>query len=147
MGYKLSGDILIECCALSGWRRDEILLPALFCYRQYLELKIKKIISRVDAYYGTGPPTKVHNLKALWERLERVSREAKGDFSNEDWETLEQARSCVRELHDLDPKGTGLRYPDVIPELSINPLHFRKVMADIAEYLEAFHDYCTNGER
>lgn len=142
-GYKISGDILIECCAISGWRRDDILLPALFCYRQYLELKIKKIISRVD----TGPPERIHNLKALWERLERVSVETMGTLSKEDQKTLKQARSCILELHNLDSKGTGLRYPNVISEFYINPLHFRRVVTDIANYLEAFHDYCTNGER
>ena len=147
LGYKAAGDILIDAFIRSDHKHDEILLPALFCYGQFLELKIKSVTSAINRHYGTGPTDYMytHDLKDLWNIMEKAAKLAKGpSFSSDD--IFNQAKKCTMELHYIDRKGDGFRYPDVIAQLRIAPCHIFKVITDVAVYLDAFHDFCTNGE-
>ena len=55
-GFKDAGDLIVEAFRQSRFRNRDLLYPAMYCYRQYLELKMKLIISRIKhhAVLGSG---------------------------------------------------------------------------------------------
>ena len=144
----MAGELLIYAWASNTRKHEDVLLPALFCYRQYLELELKRVTSEINIYGGTGSVDfkKTHNLEVLWNDMEQVSKEVTGVLFREERDTFEQAKSCVKELNQLDPRGLGLRYPDVIRSFSFSPSQLVKVMRDIEAYLGGFLSWCTNGE-
>ena len=149
--YKDSADVIIEAFKETVGAHRDLLLTALFCYRQYFELKIKHITSRLN-YHLSGEETPyitIHNLKDLWYDMEGVARELMGHnlFSDEDDEEIfRNVRNLVIELNRLDPRGTGFRYPNDIEIFYVAPFHLKRAMADADTYLDAFFDYCSAGE-
>ena len=148
-GYKDAGDTILEAFVESRGSHRDLLLPALFCYRQYLELKIKRITSRIHHYLGTGATDyrRIHDLEQLWRDMEQAYEEAGYGDSDEDKKTLEQTRTCVSQLNKLDPSGLGFRYPNEVGLFEVDPFHLHKVMTDIDAFLDAFLDFVTGGER
>jgi hypothetical protein len=80
MGYKRAGDILIDQAAADVVDRPNVIYAALFCYRQFIELSLKRLIEE----FGKGEaPKNTHELSRLWERFifivnERGSSESIG---------------------------------------------------------------------
>jgi hypothetical protein len=49
MGYKRAGDLLIDQAAANVVDRANVIYPALFCYRQSIELSLKRFIDEFGA--------------------------------------------------------------------------------------------------
>ena len=147
--YKKAGDAILKVFVESRGRHRDLLLPALFCYRQYLELKVKRITSRIHHYHETGATEypRTHDLEQLWRDMERAYEEVGYVDSEEDRKTLEQTRICVTQLNKLDPSGVGFRYPNEVGPFEVHPFHLHKIMTDVEAFLDAFLDFVTNGER
>src|SRR5437867_4868885 len=47
-GYKRAGDVLLEQVAACSADQSNLIYPALFCYRQSLELFLKTLLERFD---------------------------------------------------------------------------------------------------
>ena len=97
--FKLAGDKLVEIAHENNEER-ELFLPAIYNYRHATELYIK-------AFSDGG---KIHNLKQLKERLNRILKEKFNAvmpvwFSN-----------IINAFHDADPNGTTFRYAEKLPE-------------------------------
>ena len=68
MGYKRAGDILIDHAEANVVDRKNIIYAAIFCYRQSIELFLKRLIEE----FGKGKvysPKNTHDLSLLWERF------------------------------------------------------------------------------
>ena len=138
MGYKRAGDLLIDQVAIDLVDRSNVVYAALFCYRQAIELFLKKLLDE----FGRGKvykPKNTHELSRLWERFmcivnERGSEESVG---------LSAAQRLVAEMHEADQKSDGFRYPadpNDAPfdfgDRGIDPANLREVMEGLANFFE-----------
>jgi hypothetical protein len=150
MGYKRAGDILIEQAAAVAADRRNIIYAALFCYRQSIELFLKRLIEE----FGNGKvysPKNTHELSRLWERFmcivnERASSESLG---------LSVAQKLVAEMHEADQKSDGFRFPtgrDDLPfvfgDRGIDLDNVREVMQGLENFFECVYlDFSCQDER
>jgi hypothetical protein len=106
MGYKRAGDLLIDQAMTNVVDRSNVIYPALFCYRQSIELSLKRMV----AEFGFGrvyTPRNTHNLIVLWDRFMDVVRDCGmgGSFG------LPAAKELVIEMHAADEGSDGFRFP------------------------------------
>ena len=65
-GYKRAGDILIQRALADPYDRDNLVFPAIFNYRHYIELALKAIIEEHGPFAGVSLGPKNHKLIELW---------------------------------------------------------------------------------
>lgn len=86
--------------------RDEYIYPALFCFRLYLELKIKDSIQSFSEKSKVGEviqyPT-THNLSSLWNVLSPHIEDKDNDYNI--------ITSLIEEFQKYDAKSVRFRYP------------------------------------
>lgn len=68
LGYKRAGDILIDQATTDIVDRKNIIYAAIFCYRQSMELFLKKLIEE----FGAEKPQNTHELGPLWKEFMRI---------------------------------------------------------------------------
>ena len=106
MGFKRAGDILVAQAAINVADRPNVIYVALFCYRQAIELFLKRLIDEFssDAAHSTKHS---HKLNVLWERFMLIANErgSAGSLG------VSAARALVAEMHEADQKSDGFRYP------------------------------------
>ena len=73
MAYKRAGDLLVQRASTDLADRRNIVYPALFCYRQSIELFLKCLIGRCSQRSEQAPNT--HKLDRLWDIFEDLTRE------------------------------------------------------------------------
>jgi len=144
MGYKRAGDVLIDQAATSAIDRPNIIYAALFCYRQAIELFLKKLI---DAFGNRKvySPKNTHELDCLWERFMCIANERGRSESR----GLNAAQKLVAEMHEADQKSDGFRYPSdradsqfVFGDRGIDLENVRVVMQGLANFFEcAYLDF------
>jgi hypothetical protein len=106
MGYKLAADILIDQAMRSVVDRANVIYPALFCYRQSIELSLKRFVREFGVDGNTGKAA--HDLIDLWQRFAEIVN----DRGMADSIGLLAAQQLVAEMHLADEKSDGFRYPD-----------------------------------
>lgn len=141
MGYTRAGDILIVQATAVVVDRRNIIYAALFCYRQSIELFLKRLIEE----FGNGKvysPKNTHELSRLWERFmcivnERASSESLG---------LSAAQKLVAEMHEADQKSDGFRFPTgrdgspfVFGDRGIDLDNVREVMQGLGNFFECVY--------
>lgn len=107
--YKEAADILINATAKHEAYVDTVVYPAVFLYRQCIELTLKHMIAsaRELEHEGRGYP-KHHNLCDLWTEAERLISKHYGDESPDE---LSHLGRCIDEFHSCDPASFSFRYP------------------------------------
>jgi hypothetical protein len=141
MGYKRAGDILIDQAAADAADRRNIIYAALFCYRQSIELFLKRLIEEFgDRKAHSSKNT--HDLSRLWERFmcilnERASSESLG---------LNAVQKLIEELHAADQKSDGFRFPSGCNGLpfdfgdrGIDLENVREVMQGVENFFECVY--------
>lgn len=131
MGYKRAGDLLVERAAADVVDRKNIVYAALFCYRQSIELFLKRLIEE----FGAGKVYRrknVHELNILWERFMEIVKER----GREGTIGLSAAQALVAEMHDADSKSDGFRFP---ADIAGDPFTFGDRGIDIANLSEVMH--------
>jgi len=141
IGYKRAGDVLI-CHALANRvDRDNVVYGVLFCYRQAIELFLKR---NIDTFRNgkVYTPEYTHELRLLWERFvcitdERGLSESIG---------MNAVQSLVEEMDDVDRKADGFRFStdrDQMPFTSatgtIDLVNLREVMQGLTNFFENAH--------
>lgn len=138
MGYKRAGDILIDQAAADVVDRANIIYAALFCYRQSIELFLKRLIEKFgkEKVYS---PKNTHDLSCLWERFMCIVNE-RGRGATD---CLSAVEKLVTEMHDADQKSDGFRFPTgvdgtsfVFGDRSIDLATVREVMQGLENYFE-----------
>jgi len=106
-GYKRAGDILIQTALTERYDRDNLIFPALFNYRHYVELALKAIIEDHGAFAGVSLRSKNHKLPDLWRLFQKIATA----FSNDCSDTAAVAvGECINEFARVDAKATAFRY-------------------------------------
>jgi hypothetical protein len=91
-------------------RRDAFWFPAVYLYRQWIELGLKSIwfvTSQFDDGLGSVP--QIHSLPKLWAPI-RSWLDSKELIAVDD-DFLPSAERLFAELDKVDPNGTAFRYP------------------------------------
>lgn len=110
-GYKRAGDVILKDAIdeSSNLVLDTSIFPAVFCYRQYIELILKYIIL-LGEYNSTGnfQFSRGHNIKILWGKCKNIL-----DWYNEgkDKEYLDVIEEYVLDFDSIDPNSENFRYP------------------------------------
>ncbi|MDB5352828.1 MAG: hypothetical protein JWN86_4075 [Planctomycetota bacterium] len=142
-GYKRAADILIEQAASNLADRSNVIYAALFCYRQSIELYLKKIIDM----FGDGKvysPKNTHKLSILWERFGCIVNERGGSESI----GLNAAQKLVAEMHEADQQSDGFRFPTTrdnepfaFGDRGIDLENLRRVMQGLDNFFECAYEY------
>ena len=140
-GYKRAGDILVECALADRADLLNLLFPALFNYRHYIELALKAIIEEHGAFAGVQLGRKSHRLPELWALFSKIAVA----FGNEEADEAAVAvGNCITEFDRVDSGSTAFRYArDIkgdIPELpkdGLDLVRLRDVMNGIENFFEA----------
>ncbi len=141
MGYKRAGDVLIDQAATNVIDRPNVIYAALFCYRQSIELFLKKLIEA----FGNGKVysrKNTHELSRLWERFMCIANErGRSEFIG-----LSAAQKLVVEMHEADQKSDGFRYPTdcadspfAFGDRGIDIENVREVMQGLANFFECVY--------
>ena len=141
MGYKRAGDILIDQAIMDVVDRANVIYAALFCYRQSIELFLKKLIDT----FGNGKvysPKITHELSDLWERFMCIVNER----GSEETIGLSAAQSLVAEMHEADKKSDGFRFPTdtrdapfAFGDRGIDLANVREVMQGLVNFFEGVY--------
>lgn len=140
-GYKRAGDILTESALSDRLDLPNLIFPALFNYRHYIELALKAIIEEHGAYVDVRPEKKSHKLPELWLLFLKIAAAFGNDKSNED---VVAVGNCIAEIDHIDSGSTTFRYArdlrgDVpqLPKDGLDLVGLRDVMNGIENFFEA----------
>lgn len=144
-GYKKAADILAAYITDKSQEQDFLVYPIVFLYRQYLELRIKKLI--IDGYRLQDKNLdfpKIHDLTNLWNECKRVIKELSNE-ADEHLKDLPSIDEAIKEFSNWDPTSENFRYPEnksgqpsLHPDLNLlNLRNFGEVMEKISNFLEA----------
>ena len=141
MGYKRAGDILIDQAAADVVDRRNTIYAALFCYRQSIEVFLKRLIEE----FGDGnlySPKNTHELSRLWERFMRIVNERASSESL----GLSAVQKLVADMHEADQKSDGFRFPTgrdgspfVFGDRGIDLDNVREVMQGLVNFFECVY--------
>lgn len=102
-GYLFSGDALLrKCLEGSGNDARRYVWPALFCYRHFLELAMKRLLSE---HNPNDDKRHIHDLEALWHECITLFDEFRVSGKE-----VQAAESIILEMHRLDRRSTNFRY-------------------------------------
>jgi hypothetical protein len=148
MGYKRAGDILVERAMGDLADRPNLIYPALFCYRQSIELFLKQIVERFCPE-DLRAQKKTHNLDVLWLRFIQVVRNRGGADSV----GFESAAKLVHEMNVADEKADAFRFPTDMTDLpfqfgdrALNPSALREAMQALQNFFECCYMAYENEE-
>lgn len=149
MGYRTGAVLLFKYLEMTGHRQynDVAIYPIIFCWRQYLELRMKELIlsCRVLLRDEMGTEILHHRLKDIWAEL-RPLLEQVGGAESESFDALD---GVISEFIKYDPDSFAFRYPTDkkggttqadIPAL-INIKSLNDVMERVSNFLDAGSAY------
>jgi hypothetical protein len=138
MGYKRAGDILADQAATDVLDRRNIIYAALFCYRQAIELFLKRLIDE----FGKRPTLVNHRLDCLWAEFTCIVNES----ASSEWLGLNAVAKLVAEMHDADRQSDGFRFPTdprALPfkfgDRGIELDNLREVMCGLENFFECVY--------
>jgi len=122
-GYKRAGDLLVEHGITHG-EQHALVFPAVFLYRQYIELQLKEIIRSgyrlLDSsiHSPLGFPNH-HKIDKLWREcrsiLKKIDEEEYKKLGKDERckykECLDAVEQGINEFSEWDPDSTAFRYP------------------------------------
>lgn len=145
VGYYDGAVQLVNACITTGHGLEYLVYPAVFLYRQYIELRLKELISKLNYCLNetTGFPHD-HSIERLWNTFEALF--IAFDDQGRDEADFTNAKRIIRQFNSVDP-GFAFRYPiDRQGNASLNMQyislsHFAEVMQRLANFLNATIDY------
>lgn len=142
IGYKAAGDILVERVEEHYIEADTLIFPIVFCYRQYLELLLKDVLSDARIYFDVDEPIpRSHSLLVPWRLLRPLLAQRWPDDPTD----LNAAEAGLQQFDAVDQGSFAFRYATTpagensLPrELQqIDPRNFAEVVERIGVFLEA----------
>ena len=141
MGYLRAGDILISRAITDVDDRANVIYAALFCYRQSIELFLKKLIDTFTNEKAYSPKN-THDLILLWERFSGIVNER----GREKTIGLSAAQRLVAEMHEADHRSDGFRFPTdssdapfAFGDRCIDLANVREVMEGLVNFFECIY--------
>jgi len=141
-GYRKAAGIILQDVARTGRNQDYLIYPFLMCWRHYVELQLKMLVSLLQRYrLEPSEVLKTHKLNLLWSRTRKLLEEA---VPEEDQTTLDNVERVLLQLHSFDPTSEHFRYPvntqgaetmTNLPRIDMSAFH--DAMDGVANYLDA----------
>jgi hypothetical protein len=141
-GYLRAGDLLVRHVSADRGDADSLVYPVVFCYRQFLELSLKDLLTEARRYYGIGEPFQAqHSLLLPWEPLRKLLERRWPGRPDE----LDAVEDNLRQFDAVDEGSFAFRYATTrtgapsLPEdmRHINLRNLAEVVARIGTFLEA----------
>jgi len=142
-GFQESGDLLVSESEAEPRRAQNLVYPAVFAYRQCLELHLKYLLVEFGPWAGEAPDFRTHDLKVLWSKCKRVVEFFESDLQPKDDEAFCAAEALIAEFDSVDPGSDAFRFAHdtkgrsvklALSEVDLTNL--RKVMANFHNFLE-----------
>lgn len=144
-GYKRAGDILIQGALADRADCRNLIFPALFNYRHYVELALKAIVDDHGPFVGISLGQKNHRLPELWQLFCAVAAAFGCDCSEGAAVAVEE---CINELAAIDASSAVFRYARDVrgntPALPIDGLDLVR-LHDVMNGIENFFE-CSDLE-
>lgn len=111
-GYRRAAEILLrqflDDPEGTAGERDSVVLPILFLFRHYLELRFKDIIVYGQVLSGQKVQwRRGHDLDLLWTEVQKLCSAIYGSPAPAEFVTIE---NCVSDLRQIDPNSESFRY-------------------------------------
>ena len=140
-GYKRAGDVLVEQALSDRANLLNLIFPALFNYRHYIELALKAIIAEHGASVGIRLGKLDHKLLDIWALFLKVVAAFGHDKSDE---ATVAVGNCIAEIDHVDSGATAFRYAQnlkgnilELPKDGLDLVQLRDVMNGIENFFEA----------
>jgi hypothetical protein len=112
-GYRRGARLLVEHVDRHSSDQDFLLYPVVFCYRQYLELKMKHLIREGNRLLDIDEDFKyTHDLLKLWEPCRSILEQVASEDASELTDLLDAVTEGIEQLCAMDPASEGFRYPE-----------------------------------
>lgn len=149
-GFKDAARVICDSVKSGEQYADTMVYPAVYCYRHYFELSLKRVIRlgyELDILANLPDALKGHNLASLWHHAKEVIQKVVTDESIN--VLLKRIETRINEFHKFDPNGEAFRYSTrkdgvrSLPEdaYRINLVVFREAMDDIADAIDGVMAY------
>lgn len=140
VGYKRAGDILIQNALADRSDSKNLVFPALFNYRHYIELALKGIIEKHGVFADVSFGTKNHKLPELWQLYVKIAKAFNNDCSDD---ATKAVAACIDEFDSLDPNSSAFRYTQkldgntvALPHDGLDLMQLHDVMNGIENFFE-----------
>lgn len=145
-GYKAASQKLFQQLDGNSYDANTIVYPLIFLNRQFLELRLKELISGLNyiSDHNRQFPNG-HNLSILWtEFKKKITVLDNGIHLDE--KIFPHAERLVLEFNDIDPGSFSFRYPvDTTPDRNpslkmknVDLLNFQTVMTKLYHFLDGY---------
>jgi hypothetical protein len=142
-GFHEAGDLLISEAAAEPRRALNLVYPAIFAYRQSLELHLKSLLVEFGPWAGESPDFRTHDLKTLWSKCKRVIAFFESNLRPKDEEAFNAAEARIAEFDAVDPGSDAFRFAHDTKgrcvKLNVSEIdlpNLRRVMADLNNFFE-----------
>lgn len=141
-GYKMAADLMVARVSDDRHDGDALVFPAIFNYRQFIELSLKYLIATYGYTVGVEAEWNTHDLSTLWSSFVRVLQ----GYGHEDSEGTDMVvGNIIAEFAKVDPRSFSFRYP-VDTKGNLVPLPHQEVnlhrLADVMDGLEGYFSGC-----
>lgn len=107
-GYKSAADLMVEAVANDRPKRDILVFPIIFNYRQFLELSLKYQLATFGPAVGIEPNWKSHDLSKLWAEFLAMLEH----YGTDDPDEVDPVvGAIILEFAKIDPSSYSYRYP------------------------------------
>jgi hypothetical protein len=110
IGYKQAADFLVERVSQECRYQDTLVYPIGFLYRQYIELRLKQLVS-IGGKFLDMPPKEEnlhHGIDKLWKNCRNILERIHPDEEADEFDDVEK---YIAEFACTDPSSTAFRYP------------------------------------
>jgi hypothetical protein len=142
-GFQEAGDLLIAESEADNRRALNLIYPAVFAYRQSLELRLKELLLEFGPVAGEKPDFRSHDLKALWSKCKRVAAFFESSLQPKDREAFDAAEMLIVQFDAIDPGSDAFRFAHDTKgrsvKLSVTEIdlaNLRRVMAGLHNFLD-----------
>jgi hypothetical protein len=142
-GFHEAGDVLVAKTQTEPHKAQDLLSPAIFNYRQSLELRLKYLLMAYGPFAGEAPDFRSHDLNALWAKCRRIILFFEPDPASNDKLALDAAGARIAEFAAVDVGSDAFRFAHDTRgrgiSLSVSEIdlpNLRDVVASLHNFLE-----------
>jgi hypothetical protein len=142
-GFHEAGDLLVAESTVNPRRSLNLLFPAIFSYRQSLELRLKYLLMAYGPHAGEAADFRSHGLSALWSKCRRVILHFEGEAMPTDHDTFNAVDAQIAEFDAVDPGSDTFRFAHntkgeaiTLSVTEINLPSLQRVVASLHNFLE-----------
>lgn len=149
-GYRVAAKAAISECEKDRTTNDILVYPIVFLYRQYIELRLKEILSVLRYCNGeTCDFPNIHVLNTIWLQVKEQYQELGESANSEDFQN---GNRLILEFDQIDDQSMAFRYPvdtkgkDTLSLSHMNIRNFGEVMERLSRFLDAISDHAAHFE-